>query len=73
MRGGKLYDRAEHCGDFGMGLFIRGRSASLWYVGVSKPGPHVAAVVLQLNQLLAHQHARDDRGTERLSLVLGRP
>jgi hypothetical protein len=29
--------------------------------------------VLQLNQLLAHQHARDDRGTEPLSLALGRP
>src|SRR5262249_9788576 len=68
MRRGKLDDRAAHCGDFGMGLFIRGRYAGLWRVGVPEPAPHGATVVLQLNQLLIHQHTRDDRGTERLSL-----
>src|SRR5262244_2809769 len=49
MRRGKLDDRAAHCGDFGMGLFIRGRYAGLWRVGVPEPAPHGATVVLQLN------------------------
>src|SRR5262249_12422005 len=45
--------------------------ASLWRVEVAWPAPHIATVLLQLNQLLVDQHARHDRGTERLSLHRG--
>src|SRR5262249_44756802 len=64
---GKLHDGTEDCGYPGMGLFIRGCHAGLWRGGVSWLVPHVAAVLLQLNQLPANQHARHDRGTEHLS------
>src|SRR5215467_7854454 len=65
---GKLHDGAEDCDHPGMSLFIRGCHAGLWRVRVSWLVPHVATVLLQLNQLPVDQHARHDCGTEHLSL-----